>query len=300
MAISVRDRKILWTRARNQCAFPGCRQELVQEGGNSGIVVGQEVHIVARSPGGPRGHEPKPERGVDSYENILVLCPTHHTIVDSAPEIYTKQAMIDMKHAHETRLRLEQGVPQSWLVGESMVVLDLYGSPPIPHGDRWRVSGVQIGQRPIRATDDVRWLFDSTEADPEIEFWSADSRFYIVQSTFFLDDQLFSPFVRHEFDFTEVPASSRVELLVKPDPSLVQEVPRLLEEIESHRSDELEMGLLDDLLYQIWRAGLNDPQRVCEELGRFKDAPWCDGMYAETVTSMMDDLVLVQRARASG
>ena len=296
MGITVRNRKILWTRAGNQCAFPGCRKELVQEGGNSGIVVGEEAHIVAKSPSGPRGHEPKPEGGVNSYENFLILCPTHHTIVDGDPDIYTKQALVDMKHAHETRLRLEQSVSQSWLVGG--MVVELYGSPPVPQGNRWRVAGVQIGQRQACATDDVCWLFESSEADPDIEFWSTGSRLYIIQSSFFLDDQLFSPFVKHAFDLTEVPASSRVELLAKPDPSLVQEIPVILEEIESLRPCEFEMHL-EDLLCQIWRAGLNDPQRVREEFERLKEAPWCDGFYAETVTSMMDDLVLVQRAYAS-
>ena len=55
MSITVKTRKILWARSGNQCAFPGCRQELVEkvQGIGSDIVVGVEAHIVPRKRNGP-------------------------------------------------------------------------------------------------------------------------------------------------------------------------------------------------------------------------------------------------------
>ena len=159
MGISVKNRKILWTRAGNQCAFPGCRQELVEKVQDVGpdIVVGEEAHIVPRNRKGPRGCEPIPQEGVDSYTNIILFCPTHHNIVDSAPDIYTKQCIIDMKSAHEQRVRFNQlsdrcllkvaaTVPRAigqavncWQIGGSIVVIYSYGSPPVRlDHDHWR------------------------------------------------------------------------------------------------------------------------------------------------------------------
>jgi hypothetical protein len=48
MGIGLPDRKILWGRAGNRCAFPDCRQELICLGASASTVVGEEAHIVAR------------------------------------------------------------------------------------------------------------------------------------------------------------------------------------------------------------------------------------------------------------
>ena len=308
MGISIKNRKILWTRAGNQCAFPGCRQELVEKVQDVGpdIVVGEEAHIVSRSRKGPRGCEPIPQEGVDSYTNIILLCPTHHNIVDSAPDIYTKQCMIDMKSAHEQRVRFNQlsdgyllevaaTVPNAigkavncWQMGGSIVRLD---------HDHWRAAGVRIGQIDLHATEDVHWLFDSSEAEPDIEYWPSGSKFYVIQETFLYDEKRFAPFVKHEFDLTKMPASSQVELLLDADPSLVVKIPDIVKEIGSiDRGDYSDR--LDVLLFQMWRAGLSDPIRVCEEFLRFKGAWWCSGANSEGVTSMSRELALVQRAKA--
>jgi hypothetical protein len=57
MAIKAETRKRLWGRSGNRCAK--CRAELVRsdEGGLPGALVGEEAHIIARSPGGAR-YEP--------------------------------------------------------------------------------------------------------------------------------------------------------------------------------------------------------------------------------------------------
>ena len=317
MGISAKDRKILWTRAGNQCAFPGCRQDLVEKVQDDGhdIVVGEEAHIVPRSRKGPRGCEPIPQEGMDLYTNIILLCPTHHKIVDKAPEIYTKQCMIDMKSAHEHRVRLNRlsdgyllevaaTVPGAlgqavncWQIGGSIVVIYSYGSPPVRlDNDHWRAAGVKIGQ--LHATEDVHWLFESPEAEPDIEYWPSDSKFYVVQETFLYDEKRLTPFVKHEFDLTRVPALSQVELLLDADPSLVVKIPDIIKEIGSiDRGDHSDR--LDVLLFQMWRAGLSDPIRVCEEFRRFKGAWWCSGATSEGVTSMSKELALVQRAQAS-
>ena len=39
----------------------------------------------------------------NSYENLLLLCPNHHDLIDELePERFTVDDLMDMKHAHET------------------------------------------------------------------------------------------------------------------------------------------------------------------------------------------------------
>ena len=89
-----------------------------------------------------------------------------------------------------------------------------------------------------------------------------------------------------------------MELLLDADPSLVVKIPDIVKEIGT--IDRGDYGdRLDVLLFQMWRAGLSDPVRVCEEFQRFKGAWWYSGATSQVVTSMLKELALVQRAQAS-
>nr|AXV46306.1 HNH endonuclease, ATP-binding protein [Arthrobacter sp.] len=106
MVVQASTRKTLWTRALDQCAYPGCLQALTVdvEDARSGIagvtVVGEEAHIRGRSVGGPRYDADYVE--VDGYENLMLMCPTHHTMIDANNGAgYTVEALVEMKAKHE-------------------------------------------------------------------------------------------------------------------------------------------------------------------------------------------------------
>ena len=106
MSLSVPNRKILWGRSGNRCAFPGCNQELHEIIGKEGsTIVGEECHIEAQSEGGPRFNEKLNSKQIDSYENVILLCPTHHRIIDDNPQKYTVDVLNKMKTEHEERVR---------------------------------------------------------------------------------------------------------------------------------------------------------------------------------------------------
>lgn len=107
MAISNRTRKHLWSRAGNQCAFPGCLQVLstdvvvTSSGESIPTLIADEAHIRAQSPGGPR-YDPG-YADVDGFANLLLLCNTHHTLVDANDGIgYSVDDLIKMKSEHES------------------------------------------------------------------------------------------------------------------------------------------------------------------------------------------------------
>jgi hypothetical protein len=41
----------------------------------------------------------------DDYDNLIVLCPTHHTLVDKQPGEYTEAKLQEVKQAHEASIR---------------------------------------------------------------------------------------------------------------------------------------------------------------------------------------------------
>lgn len=104
--IQASTRKTLWTRALDQCAFPGCLQALTvdiedaQTGSLGVTVVGEEAHIRARSVGGPRYDVGYAD--VDGYENLILMCSTHHTLIDAHNGSgYTVDDLVEMKTKHE-------------------------------------------------------------------------------------------------------------------------------------------------------------------------------------------------------
>ena len=66
--------------------------------------IGEMAHIIARSPEGPRG---KADAGTDIYGNLILLCPTCHTMIDKAPAgQFPEQLLHRWKRDHENSIRL--------------------------------------------------------------------------------------------------------------------------------------------------------------------------------------------------
>ncbi|NQW17226.1 MAG: hypothetical protein HQ478_07035 [Chloroflexi bacterium] len=60
--------------------------------------------MIAASPKGPRADGKC--RGPDSYENAVLLCPTHHTLVDKAPSTHPVELMQAWKRAVEEYVKV--------------------------------------------------------------------------------------------------------------------------------------------------------------------------------------------------
>jgi hypothetical protein len=114
VAIRSETRKRLWARSGNRCAI--CRELLVRADGDltAGALVGQEAHIVARSPGGPR-YEDLTLDERDGYSNLILLCANDHTAVDGDAEQFTVNYLLDLKQQHEAWVnqRLEADLEDS-------------------------------------------------------------------------------------------------------------------------------------------------------------------------------------------
>lgn len=74
------------------------------EGGGSAAVVGDECHIVGKTPDSAR-YRIHLSVDIDSYKNLIVLCKTHHKQIDDQSAEYTEERLISIKQAHEQWVR---------------------------------------------------------------------------------------------------------------------------------------------------------------------------------------------------
>lgn len=91
--------KRLFAVSGNLCAFPKCSNPLVDE--LSGKVTGEICHIKAKSPDGPRFEAVQTDEERHGFDNLILLCPIHHQVVDDDPEAYSYERLQKMKSTHE-------------------------------------------------------------------------------------------------------------------------------------------------------------------------------------------------------
>ena len=116
MSIPAAELKRLFARSGNRCAFTDCRRPLVVESllGQPPVMLGDVAHIIAASPAGPRGDAFMPPAERNRYENLILLCNTHHQLVDAEEATYTPERLRSIKQAHEcwVEQRLGQGLTE--------------------------------------------------------------------------------------------------------------------------------------------------------------------------------------------
>lgn len=79
-------KRLLFERSGNECAFPGCRTLLIT---SEGSFIGHICHIEHIAQWNPRYSPNRQAADFDRPDNLIVLCPTHHTLVDSDASLYS-------------------------------------------------------------------------------------------------------------------------------------------------------------------------------------------------------------------
>jgi len=92
--------KRLFALSGNRCAFPDCPTRLSGEGGAD--FVAEVCHIEADSEGGPRYNPAQTEDERHSFKNLVVMCSTHHTVIDKDAAKYTVAMLHGYKGAVES------------------------------------------------------------------------------------------------------------------------------------------------------------------------------------------------------
>lgn len=129
----VSDVKLLWGLAAARCSFQDCRVECVEQATeqDQAVVLGKIGHIVAHSEDGPRGDPEFPIELRDQYRNWILLCGTHHDVVDGQPNTYTIADLRNWKTKHEdwVRERLSAEIPSVGFAELEIVTKGIIAAP---------------------------------------------------------------------------------------------------------------------------------------------------------------------------
>lgn len=109
MSVPLSEQKILAFASGGVCAFPGCDARLVNFEAGDGTVVGEIAHIVAEQRQGPRGREEMSDADRNHSSNLVLLCSTHHTLIDRNCHTYSVHVLQQMKADHESRIAAATG-----------------------------------------------------------------------------------------------------------------------------------------------------------------------------------------------
>ena len=99
--LSDRVKKELCAKSGNRCAFPGCPNNLY----SSEVSVGEICHIEGLNPGAARYNPVLSKEEVNGIDNLILLCPLHHNMIDQNPEYYTVDLLKKMKRQHENNVK---------------------------------------------------------------------------------------------------------------------------------------------------------------------------------------------------
>jgi hypothetical protein len=84
----------------------------------SGVITGRICHIKAANTNGPRYDPNQSDDERHSFINLLLLCPSHHDIIDKDPENYSAESLHKIKQQHEAAKKEGIQVPNDRILKE--------------------------------------------------------------------------------------------------------------------------------------------------------------------------------------
>jgi hypothetical protein len=99
----------LWLRSGGRCEYKGCNEYLYKDTRLTGTYMNRSyiAHIISDSPKGPRGHPTLSEKLSKDFDNLMLLCDTHHRLIDKEQvEEHPVELLKAFKKEHEDRIEL--------------------------------------------------------------------------------------------------------------------------------------------------------------------------------------------------
>lgn len=101
----------LWFVAHGRCEFTGCNKLLFQHGITMDECnISNYAHIIGDSEKGPRGDEKLSKELAKDVNNLILLCPECHKLIDCNVEKYPVDLIRKMKKDHEERILRVTGI----------------------------------------------------------------------------------------------------------------------------------------------------------------------------------------------
>lgn len=109
--ISLVNTKILFGKSGFKCAICSCSLERGEKH------IAEQAHIYGEKPGAARYDPTQSPDFVNSHKNLILLCPTCHTLIDKEPiGEWSVEKLFETKRLHEQRISNLQPVPEPRLI----------------------------------------------------------------------------------------------------------------------------------------------------------------------------------------
>lgn len=254
--------KMLWGRAAGMCSMPECHMRLYEDATETddAALIGENCHIVADSVKGPRGDNPMPMNQRNKYNNLILLCGSHHTKIDKQEFFYTIEKLHKIKADHETWVRAsltEFDAEKQNHDEQYSKIADEWSKRA--HLDEWLALSSQI-----LSDGQPKFLLEIDDDFRELKRWLLGriwpGRYPTLEKAFHTFRHVLDDFhnVFHENAELQCPGS---DWLITPKFYKMREFNhqlyhRLLAEYEDH------VDLVDDLMLELTRAA----NLVCDEI----------------------------------
>ncbi len=83
------------------CSNPSCLSEIFVDLESGAIHVGEIAHVISAGDEGPRSDSALSPEQRGEYENLILLCPRCHTIIDKAEADYPVDLLLQWKRNHK-------------------------------------------------------------------------------------------------------------------------------------------------------------------------------------------------------
>jgi len=86
----------------NECAEPSCQEMIFHL--EHGVILGEIAHIKGEKPKSARYDLTQTNLERNSFDNLIALCPNHHTLIDKAVDSYPVDMLCKWKKDHECKI----------------------------------------------------------------------------------------------------------------------------------------------------------------------------------------------------
>ena len=101
----------LFAGSSGYCQNPECLTSLFPSELSGVKHIAEIAHVLPHGKTGPRSEEVLDEEfDPDSFENLILLCPSCHTIIDKNSEAYPRTTLLAWKREHLINLSIKQGI----------------------------------------------------------------------------------------------------------------------------------------------------------------------------------------------
>lgn len=102
--------KTLFTHSGNKCFYIPCDEDLTDPRGKWRRVNGEVAHIKGEHPTAPRYDAAQPDAERQGFDNLMLLCPKHHKLIDwLEPDDHPPDRLAEMRAKH-----LQIGLSSGW------------------------------------------------------------------------------------------------------------------------------------------------------------------------------------------